>query len=133
MSRTRIRSRCNKVVASMKSSQVLNEELILLKMRVEAVEHNQPMVVPIQSLAPDPYMLEAPIQAVVRNDDGEFVASFVEANVGATGETVFEAVDNLKGLILSTYEILREHDGTRLGRSMARQNAVLDSLIRPRD
>lgn len=117
----------------MKSSHLLNEELLLLKTRVEAVEHNQPMVVPIQSLAPEPYVLDAPIQAVVRCDEGAFVAAFVEANIGATGETVFEAVDNLKGLIVSTYEILREHDGTRLGRSMARQKAVLDSLIRPRD
>jgi len=125
--------RRGKVTAVMTSPDLLNEELILLKTRVEAVEHHQPMIVPIQSLAPDPYTLSAPIQAVVRSVEGAFVASFVEANIGATGETIFEAVDNLKGLIVSTYEILREHDEDWLGHSMARQKAVLDAFIRRTD
>lgn len=113
--------------------ELLSKEVLLLKSELARLENDRMVVVPIACLAPDPYELKAPISAVVRRMQDGYSATFFDANIGASGETEFEAVDNLKGMIVSAFEILREHSPDRLARSAARQKSVLDEYIVPRD
>ena len=63
--------------------------------------------------------------------EGEsYVASFVDANVNASGETVNDAVDNLKDMMVALLESLGSLPKKRLGKGPARQLAVLRAFIR---
>ena len=101
--------------------------------RIEKILKQQPIqsvIVPIESLAPDPYRLVKPIPVVVEPvDEGEFTATFYDASIAAAGETRDEAVDGVRDLIASTYEMLLEHDPKRLGPLPHRQLAVLREFI----
>ena len=87
------------------------------------------VVVPIQHL-PNGYHLRRPIQVFVEPEDEGFVASFVDANVNISGDTLHEAVENLKLLILDLYVELREVPASSLGPGPARQLEVLSFFIR---
>jgi len=87
------------------------------------------LVVPITSLAPEPYRLISPVMAVLQGNDGDYTASFFDANIGSSGETQQEAIDNLKELLIMSFESLADDDDNSLGPQMRRQKAVLSSFI----
>ena len=60
----------------------------------------------VASLAPEPYDVLAEIPVWVRPEEGSYVASFVDANVNASGETVNDAVGNLKDMMVALLESL---------------------------
>jgi hypothetical protein len=69
---------------------------------------------------------------VVRPSDGEYEATFFDANIGIIGDTEEEAVRNLKLLIVDTFEMLESNEAS-LGPEPARQLAVLREFLRRPD
>jgi hypothetical protein len=60
----------------------------------------------IHSFAPEPYRVRKSIPVVVRSYEGEFLASFLGANLNASGETEQEAFEAVKALILDMLDQL---------------------------
>jgi len=89
-----------------------------------------PFVVPITTLAPEPYEVMGRIYAVFQQDDDGYMASFLDANLGASGVTKSEAMDGLKDRIVTTFERLAGKPDEKLGPGPLRQKRVLLSLIR---
>jgi predicted RNase H-like HicB family nuclease len=63
------------------------------------------------------------------SDDG-FTATFFDVNIASGGDTEEEALDNLRSLIIDTFELLDSEPADRLGPEPRRQLQVLRSLIR---
>ncbi|HET9228498.1 MAG TPA: hypothetical protein VFR31_17610 [Thermoanaerobaculia bacterium] len=93
-------------------------------------ERIDPVTLQISTFAPEPYEVLRPIPVLIRPDGDEFVASFVEANVNASGETQQEAFESLKLLVLDVFDSLRSHPSEKLGPESARRLAVLRDFIR---
>ena len=87
-------------------------------------------MVPIQTLAPEPFELLKEIKVVVRPSDDEYIASFVDANVNASGCTIADAVSSLKEMLARRFDRLDKMPANKLGPAMAKQIAVLRSFIR---
>jgi len=103
---------------------------MLLDARCEALEVARPTVVPIQTLAPFPYRLVKPFEVLVTFHGDHYVASFVDANIGASGDTDVEAVLNLKDMLVSAFEMLAELNDDELGPGPCMQKHVLEEFIR---
>jgi len=109
---------------------ILEREVALLKQRCSRLEDLSPILVPIQSLAPEPYEVIKPFHAVVRAQGQDYTATFFDANISASGDTQSEAVLNLKDIIVGTFEILSMKDENELGPGPAQQRQVLQESIR---
>ena len=110
--------------------QRLEKEVVSLRDRLATLEQAMPTVVPIDTLAPERYEVLKPFHVVVRPHGDEYTASFVEANINASGDTIEEAVRNVKDVILATFEDLLEHGESQLGPGPLRQVRVLQAFIR---
>jgi len=107
---------------------LLDKTLIDLRKRVERLEAVRTVLVPIQSLDPEPFELTKPILALVEPSDDEFIASFSDANIAATGETQGDAIANLKDMLVATFELLESEK--KLGAEMRRKQSVLAAFVR---
>jgi len=107
----------------------LEKGVVSLERRVAELERSAPVCVPIETLAPEPYEVLKPFHAVVQARGEEYVASFFDANLNASGATQEEAVFNLKDVIVAVFETLMEHDPAGLGPGPARQLEVLKEFI----
>jgi len=106
-------------------------EVGALKVRLASVESRlsaTSTVVPIQSLHPSGIVVQRPILASVYLDDGCYVASFVDANINGSGESILEAVEMLKEQISWTFSYYTENEGS-LGEATAKQLAVLKEFL----
>ncbi|HXO20878.1 MAG TPA: hypothetical protein VOA87_13260 [Thermoanaerobaculia bacterium] len=83
----------------------------------------------IRTFAPHPYRVKKPIPIVVRPHDGAFLASFMDANVNATGDTEHEAFEAVKTLMLDMLDQLGRQP--RLGPKLATRLSVLRESCRP--
>ncbi len=90
------------------------------------------IIVPVSSLAPSPYELIKPIPVVVQPGDGEFLATFFDANVNASGDTETEAVQNLKEIMLAVFAYQSKLPEDKLGPGPRQQFAVLKEFIKKR-
>jgi uncharacterized protein (DUF1778 family) len=88
------------------------------------------IIVPLQSFAPEPYLLRETLYVLVQPVEESFVATFVDANINASGETLPDAIGNLKDLIIALYERLSTEKKSKLGKGPTRQLAVLQSILR---
>jgi hypothetical protein len=86
--------------------------------------------VPLTNLEPGRYELERDIPVVLEPSDNGFTATFLDANIGSSGDSEEEAIDNLRTLIVDTYELLESTQPDKLGREPRRRLASLRSLIR---
>jgi dCTP deaminase len=86
--------------------------------------------VPLTSLEPGRYELARDIPVVLQPSDDGFTATFFDANIGSSGDTEEEAIDNLRTLIIDTFELLESTQVEKLGREPRRRLKVLRSLIR---
>lgn len=89
-----------------------------------------PFVAPIVTLAPEPYELSRPLNIVLTQVDDGFIASFPEANLGSSGDTMYEAIDNLKDLILTVYREFETEEDDSLGPAILKQKKILFDLIK---
>ena len=87
-------------------------------------------VVPITTLAPEPYEILRDIPAVVEPAGDGFVATFFDGNISTSGDTEVEAVSNLRSLILDIFEYLDGEPADSLGPEPARQLAVLRVFLK---
>jgi len=94
----------------------------------EPVADPRSILVPIATLAPEPYDLLREIMVVVQPDDDSFVATFFDANINASGNTQVDAVANLKDTMIATFEALEREP--KLGKGPAIQLAVLREVMR---
>lgn len=108
---------------------ILEREVALLKQRCSRLEVLSPILVPIQSLAPEPYEIIKPFHAVVKVQDDQYIATFFDANISASGDTQTEAIFNLKDMIVGTFEILSETSANELGPGPVQQKEVLQEFI----
>lgn len=110
------------------------EVLKLLKELSSAIGGQQKgpaMTLQINSLQPEPFKLLQPIPVLIQPQGPEWVASFYDANLHASGETEQEAFDNLRSVILDVFESLGQ-DKAELGPGPAKQIAVLRTFIEAR-
>ena len=106
--------------------------LTVVQERLQALEEQirqRPIIVPIQSLEPSPVEVTQAILAVVRGEDGAFIASFLDANINASGETQLDAVEMLKDVIASSFQLFVSKESV-LGEEPKRQLAVLRHFLR---
>ena len=103
-------------------------ELALQKQRLEMLEtQGAPCQLEIHTFAPEPYRVKKPIPVVVRAHEGEFLASFLDANVNASGETAHEAFEAVKALMLDMLDHLSRQP--MLGPKLATRLSVLREFI----
>ena len=122
---------------------------LLVKARVEAIERdvsdlkksiNQilniiehtkaiPFASPIVTFAPELFKLSTPLNVVLTQVENGYIASFPEANLGSSGETMHEAIENLKDLILTVYREFESMDDDSLGPAILKQKTILFNLI----
>lgn len=101
----------------------------LLKKLDDASSRPQSILVPIETLAPEPYELSRPLTAVITASGEEFEASVFDASIFASGDTEEDAVANLKNTLIDTYEMLNELGDDQLGPGPLRQKRVLNKLM----
>ena len=116
------------VVSSSVSQAVLDE---IRELKATLARRLQTAVIPITTLAPEPYQILRDISVVVEPADDGFNATFFDANIGTAGDTQEEAVSNLRSLILDTFEYLASEPTETLGPEPARQLAVLRVFLKP--
>jgi predicted RNase H-like HicB family nuclease len=78
------------------------------------------------------YSILRPIPVVVEQNENSFVASFVAANLHASGESISEAFDNLKSYIGDVFEELSQIGRQRLGPGPRRELAILEQYVQER-
>ena len=108
----------------------MDRRLAQLEVQVRELSKAGSFIVPITTLAPEPYELLKEIKVVVQKSDDEFVASFFDANVNASGCNETQAVDNLKELLVSRFSYLDTLPKAKLGPAPAKQIAILRTFIK---
>jgi hypothetical protein len=110
--------------------------IVKLESRVEELEQQiaslnspPPFVVPVATLAHETLKLRRDIPVLIRPTGEDFIASFVDAHLHATGDTVPEAIDNLKDILVTTFAKLKLLPAKVLGPVPARQLAVLKEFV----
>lgn len=83
----------------------------------------------ITGFSPEPYTLKSPIKIKIVGNDSEYIASYHESNVHASGDTPYEAIENLKSLLLDTFDSLTSEPKENLGLKAKNQRALLESII----
>ncbi len=111
----------------------LQRDITLLKYRCDLLERLSPILVPIESMAPEPFNVIKPFHAVVRFQDDQYISSFFDANLTASGDTQAEAISNLKDIITATFEMLASMDDDILGPGPLKQKSVLCEFISMKD
>src|ERR1043165_771229 len=91
-----------------------------------------PIVVPIDTLTPEPIDIVKPFHAVVQAVDGEYVATFFDANINASGDTQQEAIFNLKDMIVTLFNRVERKPSKQLGAALRRQKSVLCAMLKRR-
>lgn len=84
----------------------------------------------IEDLSPFPYELSHPIAVQIEFSGDDYTAWFDEGHVGASGDTLEEALSNFKDMLVSDLRVL---DGQRkvLSPFLKRKLATLESLVQP--
>jgi hypothetical protein len=83
----------------------------------------------VDSFAPEPYRVTNPFTVVLASEADEVIASWLDANLHASGETSEQAFNELKGMILDTFDRLEELGDDELGPGPRKQKRVLRSHI----
>jgi hypothetical protein len=110
----------------------LQQRIVLLEQKVHELSKDGSFVVPITTLTPKPFDLLKEIKVVLQPSGDEFVASFFDANVNASGCNETDAVDNLKEMLVSRFDYLESLPRKKIGPGPAKQLAVLRCFIRRR-
>ena len=108
------------------SAAVWNE---ISEIKAELTRRVETIVIPIATLAPEPYELVRAIPVVVQPAGGEFIAAFFDANISTAGDTQEEAVANLRSLLLDMFEYLESEPPEALGPEPTRQLGVLRAFL----
>ena len=88
-----------------------------------------PVTLHIHESAEAGYQVSNPLPILIRQGQDSYVASFFEANIHAAGDTDQEAFDNLRSLILDTFDILADTSEDDMAPVALRQWRVLQHYI----
>ena len=83
----------------------------------------------VSTLTPAPFIVRRPIPVTIQVTDEDSIASFLEANVNASGDTLQEAFRNLCDMLIAKFDFLESLDPAKLGREPQRQLAVLREFV----
>lgn len=108
----------------------LERELVKVKGLLDQVLADQSLTVSITTLEPSPLRLVRDIPVVIQPTGDDYVATFFDANISATGDTETEAVANLKDIVTAKFEMLDGMPLSKLGKGPRNQLAVLRKVIR---
>jgi predicted RNase H-like HicB family nuclease len=108
------------------SAAIWNE---IREIKAELTRRVETILIPIATLAPEPYELVRAIPVVVQPAGGEFIATFFDANISTAGDTQEEAVANLRSLLLDMFEYLESEPPEALGPEPTRQLGVLRAFL----
>ena len=108
----------------------LEKEILLLKNRCDYLERNAPVTVLIESFAPEPYEIIKPFHVTIKFQEEQYIASFFDTNLSASGDTQEESFANLKDIIVGTFEIFTTMDDDKLGPGPLHQKRLLVEFIR---
>jgi hypothetical protein len=87
-------------------------------------------VTSITSLPNTPYSVLKPLQVVVRQMGVDnYVAQVPSANINSSGDTVAEAIVNLKDMVVGIYAMVSSRPLACLGPGPTRQRAILNKHI----
>jgi hypothetical protein len=114
-----------------KQVRAIHGDLKFLREHCEKLSKSH-VVVPVATLAPEPFDIIHEFSFVVQPDDECFVATLFDANLSSSGDTQEEAVANLKDLIIMAFNGFEDEPDDNLGPMMRRQKHALFSLIRKR-
>ena len=106
----------------------LEREVRDLRKRIDEVAV-QPFTVYVTEL-PKSYRLKRDIPVLIQPTGDDFVATFLDAGISATGDTETEAIFNLKDIMIQTLNALAELPAKTLGKSPKRQLDTLRKLIK---
>ena len=105
-------------------------ELGVRSLDPQAVEQEVISSAEISSFAPEPYTLKCPpLRIGIVGNGNEYIASSHESNIHASGDTPYEAIENLKSLILDTFDSLMAEPLENLGGKAKNQRMLLEALI----
>lgn len=95
----------------------------------DLITEENPRYILIASLVPSSLILTCLLPVQITETIGGYIASFSEANIHSQGQTEWEAIDNLKLMIIDSFEMLSELDPSELGPVPTKQLAILQSFI----
>lgn len=107
----------------------VSQQIAELKQEISRLQSLRAYVVPLTTLS-SRFQLTRPVPVTIEGDGETFTATFVEANLSASGETESDAVANFKDSLLSTYQVLEAMPPDKLGPLPARQWEVLQNAVR---
>jgi hypothetical protein len=123
-------SRWNAALVAVKDEiRSLSHQLNELRQEISGLQNSRTYVVPLTTLSPAFQMTEK-IPVTIEGDGESFTATFVEANISASGETEGDAIANFKESLMSTYEILEHLPASQLGELPTRQWSILQRIVR---
>ena len=108
----------------------LTRQCKILQDRIQQLEGSAvSMVVPITTLAPEPFDLLREFPMTVVPEDGGYLATFFDAGISMTGDTREEAVANLRMMLVDMFDDFEAQEH-QLGPEPKRQLDVLRTFIR---
>jgi predicted RNase H-like HicB family nuclease len=92
--------------------------------------HPMPFVTFIASLGRAHLEVRKPIPVTLEpEDDGSYIASFLDASVASGGETVQDAVESLQDMLATSFERLTVLPDSKLGPRMRREREILLEFV----
>jgi len=107
----------------------VSQQLAELKQEILRLQSLRAYVVPLTTLSSE-FHLTQPIPVTIEGCDENFIATFAEANISASGETEGDAIANFKDSLVSSYQLLEAMRSDNLGPLPARQWKVLQNVVR---
>ncbi|MDI6795054.1 MAG: hypothetical protein QME81_19670 [bacterium] len=95
------------------------------------IRSGYPRQIQLENLRDSRYEVMRAIPVVLEEDEGQYVATWYDADLFGYGDREQEALDDLCESIVSLWEVLkRESAGRKLGKTLTRQWAFLQKVIR---
>ena len=92
-------------------------------------EHTVSTAATINTLATFALTVKKPIPIIIQGSGEDFIASFLDANISATGDTTQEAFHNLCDILSAKFSLFESLPSNKLGKEPARQLAVMREFI----
>lgn len=101
----------------------------MLNPKIDDLTEESVFTIVLTSLGHPEITLRKPITITIERDGEEYVASFLDANIGSGGPTLPLAVSNLQDMILDLYEMHEQNVQRKLGPMMKKQKNVLMEVV----
>ncbi len=113
------------------AASLVSRKLTELETRVATLENQSRVIVPVAYLPP-PFHVRKHFFINLEQHGDDWLASWFDAGIFASGEHESDALANLKDIITAKYAIYERHSAAALGRSAAEQWMVLAAHISKR-